>query len=414
VAGRTAAGEHERTVGDPNGVSDEHDVALSRRSLLRRVGLGAVTVVVAGAGVASYRVYDNGVLDAGSGEPYDPWLHWRDDPGAAGTVAAAILAANPHNSQSWTFAVAASRVDVYADPTRLTGTLDPLLREQHVGLGCALENLVLAAAARGHDPTVTLMPTAGDPTHVATVELRAVAPQSSELYDAIGDRHSNRGPYMDTAVSDQLLTTLTAQTTGLDGVEVRWFTTNADKAVLGDLLAEATEAIVADAQQSIDSFEWFRNNRDDIDRHMDGLTLDGQGLGRLTLTMAKILPATSRSAGDQFWLTQTRTVHARTAAAYGIVTVVDADDPAQRLVGGRLTQRIHLAATSSGLALQYMNQITERIDRERSTGTAATFAPRLDALLKRPGRQPLVTFRIGFPARDARRSPRRPLADVTR
>jgi len=164
--------------------------------------LGAVTVVVAGAGVASYRVYDNGVLDAGSGEPYDPWLHWRDDPGPAGTVAAAILAANPHNSQSWTFAVAPSRVDVYADPTRLTGTLDPLLREQHIGLGCALENLVLAAAARGYDPTVALMPTTSDPTHVATIELAAGEPQSSSLYDAIGDRHSNRGPYTDSGVSD--------------------------------------------------------------------------------------------------------------------------------------------------------------------------------------------------------------------
>ena len=273
---------------------------------------------------------------------------------------------------------------------------------------------MLAAAARGYDPTVTLMPTASDPTHVATVELRAVAPQSSQLYDAIGDRHSNRGPYTDRVVSDELLTTLTAQTAGLHGVEVRWFTTDADKAALGDLLVEATEAIVADAQQSSDSFEWFRNNRDDIDRHMDGLTLDAQGLDQLTLTMAKILPATSRSVGDQFWLTQTQTVHTRTAAAYGIVTVADTDDTVQRLVGGRLTQRIHLSATSSGLALQYMNQITERIDRERTNGTTATFAPRLETLLARPGRQPLATFRIGFPARVARRSPRRPLAEVTR
>lgn len=87
-------------------------------------GLGAVTVVVAGAGLASYRVFDNGVLDSGSGEPYDPWSHWQDDPGPAGMVAAAILAANPHNSQSWTFAVTPTRVDVFTDSTRRTGTLD--------------------------------------------------------------------------------------------------------------------------------------------------------------------------------------------------------------------------------------------------------------------------------------------------
>jgi nitroreductase len=415
VVAVTAVSDHDRDVDEPNvAVSDGQGVALSRRSVLRQVGLSAVTVVVAGAGLASYRVYDNGVLDSGSGESYDPWSQWRDDPGPAGTVAAAILAANPHNSQSWTFLVAPTRVDVFADPTRRTGTLDPLLREQHIGLGCALENLVLAAAARGYDPQVSLMPTISDTTHVATVDLAAGARRASPLHDAIGDRHSNRGPYLSSAVPDELVSALTAQTTGLDGVEVRWFRTDADKAELGDLLVEATEAIIADPQQSNDSFEWFRNNRDDIDHHMDGLTLDGQGLDPLTLTLAKILPATSRSAGDQFWLTQTRSVHTRTAAAYGIVTVADTDDPIQRLNGGRLTERIHLAAGSNGLAMQYMNQITERIDRERTTDATMTFDRRLDALLAQPGRRPLVTFRIGYPARAARRSPRRPLAEVTR
>lgn len=261
-------------------VSDGQNVVLSRRSLLGRVGLGAVTVVVAGAGLASYRVYDNGVLDSGSGEPYDPWSHWQDDPRPASMVAAAILAANPHNSQSWTFAVTPARVDVFADPTRRTGTMDPLFREQQIGLGCALENLVLAAAARGYDATVTLIPTISDPTHVATVELVTGDRQSSALHDAIPDRHTNRGPYTSVAVSDEVLAALTTQQEGLDGVEVRWFTTDLDKAAFGDLLIEATEAIVADPQQSIDSFVWLRNNRDDIDRHMDGLTSTAKGSTR--------------------------------------------------------------------------------------------------------------------------------------
>ena len=69
--------------------------AVSRRSVLKGIGVGAATVVVAGTGVLSYRVFDNGVLDAGSGKPYDAWSHWRDYPGPLGTVAAAILAANP-------------------------------------------------------------------------------------------------------------------------------------------------------------------------------------------------------------------------------------------------------------------------------------------------------------------------------
>lgn len=77
------------------------------------------------------------------------------------------------------------------------------------------------------------------------------------------------------------------------------------------------------------------------------------------LTLGKLSPATDRSAGDTFWVEQTRSVHTATAAAYGVITVADPSDPILRLNGGRLLQRIHLAATAQGLALQHMNQVTE-------------------------------------------------------
>jgi hypothetical protein len=387
---------------------------MTRRSLLQRAGVGAATVVVAGIGVGSYRVFDNGVLNAGAGAPYDAWSHWRDDTTSMGTVAAAILAANPHNTQPWMFHVSPDSVQLFADHTRRAGTLDALDREHHIGLGCALENLVLAAAARGFVPTVTLLPDPADATHVATVDLTAGSATTSALHDAIGDRRSNRGPYTGTAISTEVTDSLGAVAAGLQGVDVRWFTSEADRAALGVLIVDATEAIIADEQQSKDSFVWFRNNRDDIDTHMDGLTLDVQGLGPVVLAMGKILPPTSRAAGDSFWLDQTRTVHTTTAAAYGVITVIDPDDPATQLIGGRLLQRIHLAATVQGLGLQHMNQITERIDREAELSQTATFAPRMSALLAQPDRQVLSTFRIGYPGRSARLSPRRPVSQVTR
>lgn len=399
---------------EPTIPSTPGDSPVRWRSLLRGIGVGAATVVVAGTGVLSYRTYDNGVLDSGSGAPYDPWSHWREDRSPLGAVGAAILAANPHNSQPWIFHVTDNAIEVFTDPTRGTGTLDPLGREHHVGMGCAVENLVLAAGARGYRATVALLPERGNPAHVATVGLTSATATSSPLYDAIGSRHSNRGPYKSAAVPAPVIAALAAQTGGLDGVQVRWFTTAKHKIALGGLLVDAARAITLDTRQSTDAFVWFRDTRDDIDRHRDGLTLDGQGLDQLTLTVAKLLPAESRTAGDAFWLAQTRTVHTKTAAAYGVITVADPDNSETRLTGGRLLQRIHLAATAAGLGLQHMNQITERIDRERTTGMPATFAPAFDALLGHPGRRPLATFRIGYPVRAARLSPRRALTAVTR
>jgi hypothetical protein len=385
-----------------------------RRSVLRGLGLGAATVVVAGTGAVSYRVFDNGVLDAGSGTAFDPWTHWRDDPSPQGAVSGAILAANPHNTQPWVFDVAPDRIDLFADPTRRVATLDPLDREQHVGLGCALENLVLALGARGFATRVELLPEPSDSSHVATVTWSPGPRTESPLHEAIGARQSNRGPYTTESVPSGVLESLSAEAAGLDGVQLVWITAPEDLTEMSRLIVSATEAIVADTEQSVDSFAWFRSSRDEIDAHRDGLTLDGQGMSPLLLTAAKLLPASSRTAGDAFWLEQVRTVHTATAAAYGVVAVADPDDPATRLTGGRLLQRVHLAATNLGLGLQHMNEVTERIDRDATTGAAATFGPALDALLATPGRHVLSTVRIGHPERAGRLSPRRDPSAVLR
>ena len=101
-----------------------------------------------------------------------------------------------------------------------------------------------------------------------------------------------------------------------------------------------------------------------------------------------------------------------TAAAFGIIAVHDAFDNIQRLQGGMLYQRIHLWATSNGLAMQPMNQMTEGVDREISLGIKQTFGNVLRELVANPNWQALMTFRIGYPTIEASSSPRRSVQDV--
>ena len=67
-----------------------------------------------------------------------------------------------------------------------------------------------------------------------------------------------------------------------------------------------------------------------------------------------------------------------TAAQIGMIVVAEEEflDDATSLQVGRAWQRLHLAATELGLACQPMNQIPERIGRERQLGTAIQNAPR--------------------------------------
>src|ERR1700761_9638274 len=106
-------------------------------------------------GGGGWRAYDQGVFTAGEGPAYEPWKNWRDtNDGPLALVRAALLAASPPNTQPWLFKVTHSAIEMYVDPQRNVVSLDPYLREEHIGIGCALENLMLAAAAQGYAATV--------------------------------------------------------------------------------------------------------------------------------------------------------------------------------------------------------------------------------------------------------------------
>ncbi len=149
---------------------------------------------------------------------------------------------------------------------------------------------------------------------------------------------------------------------------------------MGELLIDAAEALIADEQQSQDGFVWFRSSNDDVQRYRDGLVLDGQGVSPLVLGIAKLLPASSQ---DRRRPVLGRADPHRAHRDRGRLRR-DHHDRAGR--PRHATERRAPAAAhppdrdqQQGIALQHMNQITERIDRESTTGAAPTFAPRFAA-----------------------------------
>jgi hypothetical protein len=389
----------------------ETTARMSRARFLRRVGLGLGTVAVAGAGALGYRAYDQGVLEVGHGPAYAPWAAWEEGVGLRRLIGAAILAPSPHNAQPWLFVVGPHRVDLFADRSRSTGAVDPFGRELQVGLGAALENLVLAARANGFAPSVSLLPAGADSTHVARVDLVRSAIRRSDLYVQIPHRHTNRYPFVvGKAVPRAALDEMSALAAGTEA-RVIWFTGERERDRIGELLVAATEEMIADPDQSASDYAWFRQDWDELQRRRDGITLDAAGLPDLTASLGKLLPPQSREATGESWLRATRERHTATAAAYGIVAVRDASDGRRQLDGGRVLERVHLWATGHRIALHHMNQLTERADREAQLGLTPRFGDALSSLLP-SGWQALATFRLGHPTRTARKSPRRPVEAV--
>jgi hypothetical protein len=416
------------------------DTKMRRRKFLKLAGSGIAIVVVGGT---VWRAFSNGVFSSGQGPAYEPWKDWKTDSeegtGPLSLVASAILAANAHNTQPWLFVASPNRIDLFADIKRNIGAIDPYLREMYEGLGCALENLVLAAEAKGYSYNLKLMPDPTSRTHVASINLvtntntkssdstvgnttNTNSSNSSDLseplslYNAIPHRHTNRGPYdKNKPVTEDILQSLGSlgKTISPEGaMTVLWFTTLDQRRKIGDLILQATQAIVADKQQSYDDFKWYRASWQDIQTYKDGLTVDASGSPWYIEVLAKILPPISEKEFDNSQLQLAKDTYVATAAAFGIIAVHDVFDNSQRLQGGMFYQRMHLWATSNGLAMQPMNQMTERADREVSLGIKQTFRNALMELIGNPNWQALMTFRIGYPTMEALSSPRRSIQEV--
>jgi hypothetical protein len=390
---------------------------VNRRTFVK--GGGAIAVVAAGGLV--WRAYDQGVFSPGAGAAYEPWTGWQSDPapGPLALVRAGILAANPHNTQPWLFQVGASRIELFADTRRNLGAFDPYLREMHIGLGCALENMRRTARVQGYEVTVTLHPGAlvaaasPRPQPVATLELSPARTRPDQLVDAIPRRHTDRGAYAaGRPVPGEMLEAMWAAFQDDTDVRLFLFSAPGERKQFGELVLASTETIIADPEMVAASDRWFRHRWMDVQRRRDGITLDAAGLGPFVTTMAKLLPAASGETSHRYWRDATRDVQIPTTAVFGLIAVRDLYDRPQALRAGQRWQRLHLMATVGGVAMQPINQPVEMVDREREQGKPPRAAAALAALTGEAGWKPTFAFRAGLPTRPPAPSPRRPVEAV--
>lgn len=391
---------------------------MQRRSFLK--GAGAVTVVVASGGV--WRAYDQGVLSVGKGPAYEPWHDWRrsSNDGPLVLVRAAILAASPHNTQPWLFKVTSSSIELYVDVTRNVGALDPYLREEHIGMGCALENLILAAASYGYAAALTLVPgklqlLTDQPKQnlVARVDLTTGKREQSELYDALPRRHTNRSPYRpERPIPDAFIDELTSLVSAEPDVKVFSFTAAADRKKITEISSSANAELYSDPEVEQSSERWIRTKWSDVQKYRDGLTIDAFGLSPIATAASKIMPLwmfrriASRAQKDAY------SGLMLSAPLIGLIAVHDRYDKPDSMRAGRIWQRIHLLATARGLAARPSNEAVEMVDHERLRGKKPRRAGLLTGITGDAGWQPTFVFYMGYPTRTAPASPRRSIDNV--
>jgi nitroreductase len=284
----------------------------------------------------------------------------------------ATLAANGHNTQPWRFQFLGQRVAILPDWSKRTPVVDPDDHHLFVSLGCAAENLAIAAAARGKPGEIRFEAA----NNTAVIFDYAEGPRAvTPLFEAIPRRQSTRAVYDGRPVSRADLHSLSTAATlvGVDTVLI------ADRPTINkvrDLVIAGNAAQMTDGAFVGELKDWVRFNP------RDGLFSASSGNPTLPGWLAPFMfdmAFQTRTENDKY------ARHIDSSAGVAVFFAAHAN-PEHWVLVGRACQRFALQATAIGVKTAFINQPAE----------VPQLRPEMAALAGLPGRRPSIIMRFGY------------------
>ena len=300
----------------------------------------------------------------------------------------AILAPSSHNSQPWKFNVTNDSILVFADRSRRLQVADRDQRELYISLGCALENLIVAADHFGYNSSVAYFP--GEEDLVAEVVLQPAAnppnpSRDTRLFSAILSRQTNRNPYEPRAISESDLETIKSLSSDVD-VSIFITRDSAIKKGFQDLVVQANGIQYSDANFKSELGHW-------LGQGVMGPTGLQAKMAQLAVVFLDVGPEQSKKDAELI----------NSTPYLGFLSTTK-NDSISSLKAGMVLERFWLTATALGVSLHPMSQALEVGETKAN----------LTALL--PAKSGMVqvhqAFRLGYAEPIKEHSPRRPLQEV--
>jgi nitroreductase len=344
----------------------------------RQILIGGGALVLAGAGATYLEGRKMGSMQDYNASVAVTRAALSERPETRELIRYATLAANGHNTQPWRFRINEGGVDILPDFSRRTPVVDPDDHHLFASLGCAAENLALAAEARGR-PGELRFDSANDGSVVFAFGTGPTA--GSDLFDAVPRRQSTRAEYDGRPVGTADLQTL-ATAAAVLGVDLVLITDRQQIDRVRDLVVAGNSAQMADAAFVRELKTWLRFSPSEAIKAGDGLFSGSSGIPTLPAWLGPLVfDWVFRAAAEN-----DKYAHHLRSSAGVAVFVSQRDDRDHWVRAGRACQRFALQATALGLKYAFVNQPVE----------VAGLRPELAALVGMPGRRPDIVMRFGY------------------
>lgn len=324
---------------------------MSRRKFITTAALGS-----AGAAVAWYTLNACNARAQYGALVQRTWRHAQGDVGTHSAqmlelVRYATLAPSSHNTQCWKFRMGEETVSILPDFQRRCPVVDPDDHHLFVSLGCAAENLILAAAANGFRGEATFNVGGDESVNIA---LDAAKPIVSPLFEAIPFRQSTRGEFDGKPIFSEDLKLLEEAGSG-NGVRVHLLTEQKAMEQVLEFVIQGNTAQMRDRAFVQELKDWVRFNGAHAARTGDGLFSGSSGNPSVPVWLGKRmfdLFFTEDAENDKY------ARHIRSSAGVAVF-VSERDTKFSWFETGRAFERFALQATVLGIRHAHLNQPVE-------------------------------------------------------
>ncbi|RHJ90627.1 Acg family FMN-binding oxidoreductase [Parabacteroides bouchesdurhonensis] len=267
-------------------------------------------------------------------------------------VEQAVKAPSGHNTQPWLFRVEENRIDILPNPEKELKVVDADRRELFVSLGCAAENLCIAASVKGYKADVS-MPEDGSFVSVQFTSSSLVI--KNPLYEQISQRQTNRNVYNGTVIKENIIYSLRNMQKE-ENVGVYFLLNGEGKYnVVADYIMKGNKIQLRDKAFKDELSSWIRYNKSHAEESGDGLSYAVFGAPNLPRCISEMI---MKACLNPF--VQNRGDKKKIQSSSHFVLFTTRHNSIKEWIGlGRTLERFLLELTASGIAYAFLNQPCE-------------------------------------------------------